>query len=205
VASDQDTAVPTNCDEFASPHGKPPCRRHRASLDYHRKPVLRVAAKPGARLPKSAQKRTLRNAAPMFAFPESGQSSAQRFDQAPKFDSGLGSGTVAAIAVSFALRRTASRAVEATNGPAVQRLTWASPHHRKFSFFGISRLESAGLCIDFARKPDQVAVIFDEHLLRFTPLFMALREGVSGRITSCGFLFACSTERQDLPRLCCGR
>jgi hypothetical protein len=33
------------------------------------------------------------------------------------------------------------------------------------------------VCVDFARKPDRVAVIFDEHLPRFTPLFMALPEG----------------------------
>jgi hypothetical protein len=31
---------------------------------------------------------------------------------------------VAVIAIPLAFRRTASRAVEATNGPAVQSLTW---------------------------------------------------------------------------------
>jgi hypothetical protein len=61
-------------------------------------------------------------------------------------------------------------------------------------FFKIFRLENAGLysaepppilifqdiqirvCVDFARKPDQVAVIFDEHLPRFTPLLWRCRE-----------------------------
>jgi hypothetical protein len=33
------------------------------------------------------------------------------------------------IYTPLALRRAASRAVEATNGPAVQRLTWTPPHH----------------------------------------------------------------------------
>jgi hypothetical protein len=57
-----------------------------------------------------------------------------------------------------------------------------------FSFFGMSRLETAGLysaepppivifqevpirvCVDFARKPDQVTVISMTHLPRYTPL-----------------------------------
>jgi hypothetical protein len=36
---------------------------------------------------------------------------------------------MAVIPIPLAFRRTASRAVEATNGPAVQSLTWISPHH----------------------------------------------------------------------------
>ena len=36
---------------------------------------------------------------------------------------------MAVIAIPLAFRRTASRAVEATNGPAVQSLTW-TPLHR---------------------------------------------------------------------------
>jgi hypothetical protein len=36
---------------------------------------------------------------------------------------------VPVIAIPLAFRRTASRVVEATNGPAVQSLTWTSPHH----------------------------------------------------------------------------
>jgi hypothetical protein len=62
-------------------------------------------------------------------------------------------------------------------------------------FFEIFRLENAGLysaeppsilifqdiqmrvCVDFARKPDQVAVIFDEHLPRNTPLFYGSQGG----------------------------
>jgi hypothetical protein len=34
------------------------------------------------------------------------------------------------IAIPLAFRRAAACAVEATNGPAVQSLTWAPPHHR---------------------------------------------------------------------------
>ena len=36
----------------------------------------------------------------------------------------LGSGTVSVIAIPLAFRRAAACAVEATNGPAVQSLTW---------------------------------------------------------------------------------
>jgi hypothetical protein len=36
----------------------------------------------------------------------------------------LGSGTVSVIAIPLALGRAAARAMEATNGPAVQSLTW---------------------------------------------------------------------------------
>jgi hypothetical protein len=50
--------------------------------------------------------------------------STQRFDEAAKLDSCLGSGTVAVIAIPLAFRRSAACAVEATNGPAVQSLTW---------------------------------------------------------------------------------
>jgi len=51
---------------------------------------------------------------------------ALRFDEAPKIDSCLGSGTVAVIA-ALAFRRAAACAVEATNGPAVQSLRWTQP------------------------------------------------------------------------------
>jgi hypothetical protein len=43
---------------------------------------------------------------------------------------------VAVIAIPLAFRRTASRAVEATNGPAVQSLTW---HHRAEKSFSKNR------------------------------------------------------------------
>jgi hypothetical protein len=43
--------------------------------------------------------------------PESGCSSAQRFDEAPKPDSCLGSGTVPVIAIPLAFRRAAASAV----------------------------------------------------------------------------------------------
>jgi len=55
------------------------------------------------------------------------RTSTQRFDEAPKLDGGLGSGTVAVIAIPLAFRRAAACAVEATNGPAVQSLTWTPP------------------------------------------------------------------------------
>jgi hypothetical protein len=63
---------------------------------------------------------------PIGYFPK--RTSTQRFDEAPKLDGGLGSGTVAVIAIPLAFRRTAACAVEATNGPAVQSLTWTPPH-----------------------------------------------------------------------------
>jgi hypothetical protein len=63
----------------------------------------------------------------------------------PKLDCFFCFGAVPVIAIPLAFRPAAACAVEATNGPAVQSLTSPPPHHRKFSFFGISRLESAGL------------------------------------------------------------
>ena len=60
------------------------------------------------------------------------RTSTQRFDEAPKLDGGLGSGKVAVIAIPLAFRRAAACAVEATNGPAVQKVTWY--HHAEKSF-----------------------------------------------------------------------
>jgi len=68
------------------------------------------------------------------------RTSTQRFDEAPKLDGGLGSGTVPVIAIPLAFRRTASRALEATNGPAVQSLTWISPRHG--SIFAGKKIET---------------------------------------------------------------
>jgi hypothetical protein len=44
--------------------------------------------------------------------------------------------TVPVIAIPLAFRRTAASAVEATNGPAVQSLTWISPSPRLVFFAG---------------------------------------------------------------------
>ena len=44
--------------------------------------------------------------------------------RSPKLDGGLGSGTAPVIAVQLALGRAAACAMEATNRPAVQSLTW---------------------------------------------------------------------------------
>jgi hypothetical protein len=45
----------------------------------------------------------------------------------------LGLGTVPVIAIPLALGRAAACAVGATNGPAVQSLTWTSPTGRFFA------------------------------------------------------------------------
>jgi len=110
---------------------------------------------------------------------------------------------VPVIAISLAFRRP-PRASWKRQTISRSSLTWTSPHHRKFSFLGISRFENAGLysaeppsilifqdiqirvCVDYARKPDQVAVISMTHLPRFTPLFGAVGGG-QGRVLSLRF------------------
>jgi hypothetical protein len=94
--------------------------------------------------------------------------------------------------------------VEATNGPAVQSLTWISPHHRpifcweknrnraagRFEILGNGKWKSqahiaalyprnSNQVTVIPRNSNQVTVISIDHLPRFTPLFMALSEGVS--------------------------
>jgi hypothetical protein len=54
---------------------------------------------------------------PIGYFPK--RTSTQRFDEAPKLDGGLGSGTVPVFTIPLAFRRAAACAVKATNGPAV--------------------------------------------------------------------------------------
>jgi hypothetical protein len=51
--------------------------------------------------------------------------SEQRSYEFPKLDCLFCSGAVPVIAIPLTLRRTVSRPVKATNGPAVQSLTWA--------------------------------------------------------------------------------
>jgi hypothetical protein len=50
---------------------------------------------------------------------------------------------VPVIAIPLALRPTASRAVEATNGPAVQSLTWTHHHRPSLIFSRVQRNDSA--------------------------------------------------------------
>jgi hypothetical protein len=63
----------------------------------------------------------------ILADPVPKRTSAQSFYELPDLDHFLRPAAVPVIAIPLTLRRTASRAVEATNGPAVQSLTWTSP------------------------------------------------------------------------------
>jgi hypothetical protein len=88
--------------------------------------------------------------------------------------------------------------VEATNDPAVQSLTWTSPppadifcwekyepiRRQILKIFRSETRISAGV----GKFADQVTVIFDAHLPRYTPLFMRCREGVRVMFYSCAFL-----------------
>jgi hypothetical protein len=49
------------------------------------------------------------------------RTSTQRFDKAPKLDGGLGSGTVAVIAIPLAFRRAAACALHSAHPPASHR------------------------------------------------------------------------------------
>jgi hypothetical protein len=65
-----------------------------------------------------------------------------------------------AVLVRFPLAfgATASRAVEATNDPAVQGLTWKSRHHRGSHFLGYPELENAGL---YSAEPPSILIFQD--------------------------------------------
>src|SRR6516225_7972370 len=92
--------------------------------------------------------------------------------------------------------------MEATNGPAVQSLTWISPHHGSifcweknrnraaadFKILGNGKWKSqAHIAALYPRNSNQVTVISIDHLPRFTPPFMRCREGVRVAFYRCAF------------------
>src|SRR5207248_1716081 len=112
---------------------------------------------------------------------------------------------------------------EATNGLAVQRLTWTHPHHRPTLIFwdiqiGERRLVfsratanpdfsgslDTSVCVDFARKSDQVAVI-SMNTSCASPPFYGSQGGGKRADYKLRFFYASSTERQDTPRALRGR
>jgi hypothetical protein len=99
--------------------------------------------------------------------------------------------------------------VEATNGPAVQSLTWISPHHGSIFLLGKNRSRApagfkilgngkwksqAHIAALYPRNSNQVTVISIDHLPRFTPLLWRCRRGAS---LACCLLFDGSAAKEE--------
>jgi hypothetical protein len=130
---------------------------------------------------------------PIDYFPK--RPSTQRFDEAPKLDGGLGSGTVAVIAARLHARRRVCRGSDKRSSRLKPDMDISSPRldfcwekNRSrgptgFKILGNGKWKSqAHIAALYPRNSNQVTVISIDHLPRFTPLFMALPEGVNERI-----------------------